>query len=66
MRAAVELELNRLTEVTIELRTVFDAHLSREEIARLLATAQYGPRRRPRCGTRAGIRAPNTASTPRR
>ncbi|MGW4246493.1 BTAD domain-containing putative transcriptional regulator [Nocardia sp. NPDC004722] len=41
MRAAVELELNRPTEVAIELRTLFDEHPEREEIARLLATAQY-------------------------
>ncbi|MET9492674.1 BTAD domain-containing putative transcriptional regulator [Nocardia sp. NPDC006630] len=41
MRAAVELDLNRPTEVTIELRTLLDEHPEREEIARLLATAQY-------------------------
>ncbi|MGW5113485.1 BTAD domain-containing putative transcriptional regulator [Nocardia sp. NPDC004123] len=41
MRAAVELERNRLGEVAVELRTVFDAHPEREEITRQLATAQY-------------------------
>ncbi|MBL1075544.1 AAA family ATPase [Nocardia sp. 2] len=40
-RAEVELELNRPTEVGIELRALFDDHPEREEIARLLATAQY-------------------------
>ncbi|MEV6767673.1 BTAD domain-containing putative transcriptional regulator [Nocardia sp. NPDC051030] len=41
LRAQVELELNRPTEVAIELRSVFDEHPEREECARLLATAQY-------------------------
>ncbi|WP_405486079.1 BTAD domain-containing putative transcriptional regulator [Nocardia sp. NBC_00511] len=41
MRAGVELELNRPAEVAIELRTLFEQHPEREEIARLLATAQY-------------------------
>ncbi|QLY32393.1 BTAD domain-containing putative transcriptional regulator [Nocardia huaxiensis] len=40
-RAELELELNRPTEVGIELRALFDEHPEREEIARLLATAQY-------------------------
>lgn len=41
LRAAIELELNRPAEVAIELRALFDRHPEREEIARLLATAQY-------------------------
>ncbi|MEV6767674.1 BTAD domain-containing putative transcriptional regulator [Nocardia sp. NPDC051030] len=41
LRAQVELELNRPTEVAIELRSIFDEHPEREECARLLATAQY-------------------------
>lgn len=41
LRAQIELELNRPTEVAIELRPLFDDHPEREECARLLATAQY-------------------------
>lgn len=41
MRAGVELDMNRPGEVAIELRALFDEHPEREEIARLLATAQY-------------------------
>ncbi|WP_169815551.1 BTAD domain-containing putative transcriptional regulator [Nocardia inohanensis] len=41
LRADIELRLNRPAEVAIELRTLFDEHPEREEIARLLATAQY-------------------------
>ncbi|MFI1915989.1 BTAD domain-containing putative transcriptional regulator [Nocardia sp. NPDC020380] len=41
LRAQIELELHRPTEVAIELRSVFDEHPEREECARLLATAQY-------------------------
>ncbi|MTE16999.1 hypothetical protein [Nocardia aurantiaca] len=41
MRTAVELELNRPTEVAIELRTLVDEHPERVQIAGLPATAQY-------------------------
>ncbi|MFI6868169.1 BTAD domain-containing putative transcriptional regulator [Nocardia sp. NPDC050406] len=41
LRAQIELDLNRPTEVAIELRPLFDDHPEREECARLLATAQY-------------------------
>ncbi|MFF2557654.1 BTAD domain-containing putative transcriptional regulator [Nocardia sp. NPDC058058] len=41
LNAQAKLELGRAGEVVIELRALFDEHPGREELVRLLATAQY-------------------------
>ncbi|MGX1809543.1 BTAD domain-containing putative transcriptional regulator [Nocardia sp. NPDC055321] len=41
MNAQTKLELERFGEVVLELRALFDEHPGREELVRLLATAQY-------------------------
>ncbi|MRH90856.1 AAA family ATPase [Nocardia sp. SYP-A9097] len=41
LNAQAKLELGRSGEVVIELRALFDEHPGREELVRLLATAQY-------------------------